>query len=68
MALGDLSDDRSETPHVYKTPGVEINGHLWVRSYVERLLITIICDRCGRKPIDVLREDLTVETCRGGKE
>lgn len=67
MALGNI-DSGSGASHVYTTPGVEINGHLWVRSYAERLLVAIICTRCGRKPIDVFCEDLTVETCRGGKE
>lgn len=41
------------------------NGHVWERAYHNHRLVAIRCSHCGEQPINVMREDFSVEPCRG---
>lgn len=42
----------------------EEGGHVWQRGYIGNQLVVIRCARCGLTPLHVMREDLSIDTCR----
>lgn len=40
------------------------NGHAWEHGYRNGVLVTIRCATCGHPPINVMREDFSIEPCR----
>lgn len=44
----------------------EENGHIWECGYLGSQLIAIRCGLCELTPLHVMREDLSIDVCRGG--
>jgi hypothetical protein len=43
----------------------EERGHLWEHGYRGDVLVAIRCVNCDHAPIEVMRENLSIEPCMG---